>query len=69
VLLLAMTVISFEDLLERDASKKEMLLQEAECLPKLELTERQLCDLELILNGAFSPLQGFMTEQDVKKSV
>ena len=27
------------------------------------LTDRQLCDLELILNGAFSPLDGFMTEE------
>ena len=28
------------------------------------LTDRQLCDLELILNGAFSPLDGFMNQQD-----
>ena len=27
------------------------------------LTDRQLCDLELILNGAFSPLDGFMNQQ------
>jgi len=26
-----------------------------------DLTERQLCDIELILNGAFSPLDGFLT--------
>jgi len=26
------------------------------------LTDRQLCDLELILNGAFSPLDGFMNQ-------
>ena len=26
-----------------------------------DLTPRQLCDLELLLNGAFSPLEGFMT--------
>ena len=30
----------------------------------LVLTERQLCDLELIMNGAFFPLEGFMTEPD-----
>ena len=29
-------------------------------LPKVFLTERQLCDLELILNGGFSPLEGFL---------
>ncbi|MEC9375679.1 MAG: bifunctional sulfate adenylyltransferase/adenylylsulfate kinase [Pseudomonadota bacterium] len=27
-----------------------------------DLTDRQLCDLELILNGAFSPLEGFLTQ-------
>ena len=30
----------------------------------LNLSERQLCDLELILNGAFSPLDGFLCRQD-----
>src|SRR5438128_8771940 len=29
-----------------------------------DLTARQLCDLELLLNGAFSPLRGFMTKAD-----
>jgi sulfate adenylyltransferase len=29
-----------------------------------DLTDRQLCDLELILNGAFSPLDGFMTQAE-----
>ncbi len=28
------------------------------------LTERQLCDLVLIINGGFSPLQGFMNQAD-----
>jgi sulfate adenylyltransferase len=28
--------------------------------PSWDLTDRQLCDLELLLNGAFSPLTGFM---------
>lgn len=32
--------------------------------PAWDLTERQLCDLELLLNGGFSPLQGFMTRHD-----
>ncbi|MHC4294778.1 MAG: adenylyltransferase, partial [Planctomycetota bacterium] len=29
-----------------------------------DLTHRQLCDLELLLNGGFSPLRGFMTRAD-----
>ncbi len=29
-----------------------------------DLTERQLCDVELLLNGAFSPLEGFLNQQD-----
>lgn len=29
-----------------------------------DLTERQLCDIELLLNGAFSPLEGFLNEDD-----
>jgi sulfate adenylyltransferase len=32
--------------------------------PSWDLTPRQLCDLELILNGGFSPLEGFMTQAD-----
>ena len=29
-----------------------------------DLTQRQLCDLELILNGSFSPLEGFLTQEE-----
>jgi sulfate adenylyltransferase len=32
--------------------------------PSWDLTERQLCDLELLLSGGFSPLQGFMNKAD-----
>lgn len=47
-----------KDLLARDAPRRDELLAESETLPALVLTERQLCDLELILNGGFSPLEG-----------
>ncbi len=32
--------------------------------PSWDLTPRQVCDLELLLSGGFSPLQGFMTRAD-----
>ena len=32
--------------------------------PSWDLTERQLCDIELLLNGAFSPLEGFLGKDD-----
>ena len=32
--------------------------------PSWDLTPRQLCDLELLLNGGFSPLSGFMNRAD-----
>jgi len=53
-----------KDLLARDLPRHAELSAEAETLPALLLSERQLCDLELLLNGGFSPLEGFMTEQD-----
>ncbi|MCB1756875.1 MAG: adenylyltransferase, partial [Gammaproteobacteria bacterium] len=36
----------------------------AQDLPAWTLSQRQICDLELLLNGAFSPLEGFMNEAD-----
>ena len=33
-------------------------------LPSWDLNARQVCDIEMLLNGAFSPLDGFMTEAD-----
>ncbi|KAF2674395.1 sulfate adenylyltransferase [Microthyrium microscopicum] len=53
-----------KDLILRDAPRRAELAQEAESLPSIVLTERQLCDLELIMNGGFSPLEGFMSEKD-----
>lgn len=47
-----------KDLIARDAPRQSELAAEAETLPAIVLSERQLCDLELILNGGFSPLEG-----------
>jgi len=40
---------------------------EARGLKSWDLTERQLCDLELLLNGAFSPLEGFLNRNDFER--
>lgn len=40
---------------------------ESKGLPSWDLTPRQLCDLELLLNGGFSPLRGFMTKGDYER--
>ncbi len=44
---------------EADAEK-----QAAREFASWDLTERQLCDIELLLNGAFSPLEGFLDKED-----
>ncbi len=51
------------DLLVNDADA-EALKQASPDFLSLTLTRRQLCDLELLLNGAFSPLRGFMGKAD-----
>ena len=33
-------------------------------LKNLVMNDRQICDLELLLNGAFQPLTGFMDESN-----
>ncbi|KAK0194364.1 hypothetical protein F5146DRAFT_433549 [Armillaria mellea] len=58
-----------KDLVARDSGISHQLREEAGTLPDIVLTERQLCDLELITNGGFSPLEGFMTENDYKSVV
>ncbi len=40
------------------------LKHEAAELPSWDLTPRQVCDLELLMNGGFNPLKGFLTEAD-----
>ena len=51
------------DALESHTNKKS-LKKEAHHLPSWGLTDRQICDLELLLNGGFAPLKGFMGKND-----
>lgn len=44
--------------------EKEQRQQLANGMPDWDLTDRQICDMELLLNGAFSPLKGFMNRAD-----
>ena len=48
-------------------SAAEQEKQRARDYRSWDLTARQLSDLELILNGAFSPLEGFLTEADYQR--
>jgi sulfate adenylyltransferase len=48
--------------LGESTAEKEKLI--ATDYPSWDLTNRQLCDIELLLNGAFSPLDGFLNSRD-----
>ena len=47
-----------------DSDASAVLKQKAKALPSWTLNDRQICDLEMILNGGFSPLTGFLNEGD-----
>ena len=41
-----------------------VLKNDAGRMPSWDLTPRQICDLELLMNGGFNPLKGFLTQAD-----
>lgn len=47
-----------------DEQRAISLKAESEAFPSITLNQRQLCDLELLVNGGFSPLKGFMTQKE-----
>ena len=56
------------DLLVADDEVEEVLAH-AKTLPTIQLTERALCDLELLATGAFSPLDRFMGAKDYERVI
>ncbi len=49
--------------------ERAQLARAADSLPKLQLNQRELADLEMIATGAMSPLEGFMAESDYRSVV
>lgn len=44
----------------------ELIMTLAALLPRIQLTQRNLCDLELLATGGFSPLRTFMGREDYR---
>ena len=56
------TRTSLQPLLAGEA-EAEALKSESLDMPSLTLSRRQLCDIELMMNGGFTPLDGFMDQE------
>ena len=58
--------MAFERVPELYAAPNERaeLLEKIKDMPSIDLTPRQLCDLELLMNGGFAPLTGFLGKAD-----
>ena len=63
--------MAFERVPELYAAPNERadLLEKIKDMPSIDLTPRQLCDLELMMNGGFAPLTGFLSEDDYNSVV
>ncbi|MBV8595530.1 MAG: sulfate adenylyltransferase, partial [Candidatus Eremiobacteraeota bacterium] len=48
------------------SDKREAALRAAEALPRLDVSDRSLCDVVCIGTGIYSPLQGFMGSADYR---
>ena len=59
------------DLVDLVASADEVdeLREEAGRLPSIQISERAVCDLELLATGGFSPLDRFMSQDDLRSVV
>lgn len=55
------------DLMVKSNEEKEAAM--AKATVELQATPRQLCDVELLMNGGFSPITGFMDEETYKHVV
>ena len=60
-----MTTILHDELFA-PAEQAEALKHHGANLPSWDLTDRQICDLELLMNRGFYPLTGFLGEEDYK---
>ena len=50
-----------------DAEERQALAARAANLPRIQLSERNICDLEILATGGFSPLDRFMRENDYRR--
>jgi len=56
------------DLLVSDEEREEAHAR-AGALPRVKLTQRGVCDLEILATGGFSPLRGFLKREDYRRVV